>query len=125
MLRPNLFMFQLDTVSSAQKVLAASGRLKGQPIFISKDFTSQEQNTRYKLRKITKAIRAKNKSLKIKHGDLCIYINDIRFTFYNDKICAKSASDADFLKNIFSECEIVNEICINDFLIRKAAPLQK
>lgn len=116
MLNKTSFMFTLDTISSAQKVLAASGLLKGRTIYLQKDFTKSEQNIRYKLRQITKSIKEKNKTVKIRHGDFCIFLNDMRFTLYNDKISAKNDSDATFLKEILKECNISYEVIVYNSL---------
>ena len=96
-----------------QNVLIARKKLKGRSIYIQKDFTAQEQHIRFKLRQISKIIRDKNSSIKVRLGDLTIFIDDRKFTWNNNKIIAFSGSNVEFLKNIFSQCNINNEIELN------------
>ena len=113
MLKKECFMFSLDSSTMVQQVLAASKLLKGRPIYIQKDYTSQEQKTRYNLRQIAKSIRDKNKLVKIRHGDQCIFVNDVRLTWYNEKICTKSTADLNTIKKLFNDCNLTYELTVN------------
>ena len=113
MLKRNCFMFNLESVAMVQKVLSSSGLLKGRPIYIQKDYTSREQHVRYNLRQVSKSIKNKNKSLKIKQGDQCIFINDVRLTWLNDKLIARSVADGNFIENIIKECNLSYNVDVN------------
>lgn len=110
------FIFNLDSSSNVQKVLAAKRKLKGRPIYIQKDYTAQEQNARYNLRQICKGIRDKNKLIKIRQGDLSIFVDDMKVTWgLNNKVFVQSSADAERLEKIFNECKISFSIECNNY----------
>ena len=110
------FIFNLDSSSNVQKVLAAKRKLKGRPIYIQKDYTAQEQNARYNLRQICKGIRDKNKLTKIRQGDLSIFVDDMKVTWgLNNKVFVQSSADAERLEKIFNECKISFSIECNNY----------
>ena len=110
------FIFNLDSSSNVQKVLAAKRKLKGRPIYIQKDYTAQEQNARYNLRQICKGIRDKNKLIKIRQGDLSIFVDDMKVTWgLNNKVFVQSSADAERLEKIFNECKISFSIVCNNY----------
>ena len=69
----------MDSPAAIQSVLAAKGNLKGQSIFIQKDYTAHDQHIRYNLRKLSKKIMEDSSSTKTKLGAFCIYIDDKKY----------------------------------------------
>ena len=110
----NTVMFNLDSSAAVQKVLGAKRKLKGLTIFIQKDFTAQEQTTRYHLRQIVKKLKYKNNSLNIKLGEFCFFINNKKFQCKNDSVIAFSKEDFNFLKDLFQKSECKYEIIVNE-----------
>lgn len=108
------FLFSLGSSSQAYNVVAAKGLLKGQDVFIQKDYTEDEQNVRYNLRQLSKNISKANDSVKVRLGEFCIFINNNKYTWSNGKVCADSVNDAEYLKNLLSECNFVIDVCIKD-----------
>lgn len=107
------FVFNMESTMMVQDLLTTRSKLKGTSIYIQKDYTAQEQHIRYNLRQISKNIRDKNRSLKVRLGDLTIFVNDKKFNWFNNKVIANSQFDADFLKDIFIKCNISYEIIVN------------
>ena len=107
------YIFNLESSMMTQNLLAARTKLKGKSIYIQRDFTAQEQHTRFKLRQISKNLREKNKSLKVRLGDFSMFVNDKKFVWNDNKVIAYSTSDAEFLRNIFIQCNINEDIDIN------------
>ena len=107
------FIFNLESSTMTQNLLSSRSKLKGRSVYIQKDFTANEQNVRFKLRKISNCIKEKNKSIKVRLGDVCMYVNDKKFTWHNNKVMANSVSDSDFIKKLFNECNIIDEVDIN------------
>lgn len=94
-------------------VTAAKNKLKGNTIYIQKDYTEEEQNARYNLRQISKCISGKNSNVKVRLGEFCIFVNNNRYTWSSGKIIANSNSDAEYLRNLLTECSYTADVCVN------------
>ena len=114
MLSKKSFMFNVDSSVSVQKILAAKNKLRGRNEFIQKDYTQQEQHVRYNLRQIAKAIRTKNRSINIKHGEFNIYVDNKKYGWFNNNIIAYSDKDSDFLKNLLIDSNCNYKIIVKD-----------
>ncbi|XP_065368766.1 uncharacterized protein LOC135961198 [Calliphora vicina] len=66
------FLFCLETSMQVYNVIAAKHKLKGQTIYIKKDYTEEEQNVRFNLRQISKKINNSNKTIKVRMREFCI-----------------------------------------------------
>lgn len=108
------FLFSLGSSSQAYNVVAAKANLKGHEVFIQKDYTEEEQNVRYNLRKLSKNITKANESVKVRLGEFCIYINNNKYTLSSGKVYADSANDAKYLKKLLLECNYVIDVCVKD-----------
>lgn len=69
-------LFNLETISQANNVLAARGRLKGQEIYIHKDYTEGDQCNRHNLSQIIIFISKSKKDVKVRLGECVVFIND-------------------------------------------------
>ena len=96
------FHFTLENGMQALNPLNAKGRLRGTNVFIQRDYTSGEQNTRHNLRRINKHLKNFNENLKVRLGEFCLFVNDKKFTWSNGKLAAISSDDANYLRNILS-----------------------
>ena len=96
------FHFTLENGMQALNVLNAKGRLRGTNVFIQRDYTSGEQNTRHNLRRISKHLKNFNENLKVRPGEFCLFVNDKELTWSNGKLTAISNDDANYLRNILS-----------------------
>lgn len=94
------FVFTLETQGEAQRVIEARRQLKGKNIYIQKDYTALEQTTRYNLRKVARVVSKIKPNIKVRLGEFCIFVNDIKYTWMDEKILAPTQKDADFLVNI-------------------------
>ena len=100
----NSFAFRLESATQAKYVLSAKKKLKGTSIFVNKDYTAAEQKTRYQLRTVQKVLRQTPNNLKIRLGDLCIYINDKKFVWSEDGLISFKKHDVDFLNDVLNRC---------------------
>lgn len=107
-------LFTLETSSQANNVLTAKGKLKGQQIYIHKDYTEDDQCSRYNLRQISKVISKSKKDVKVRLGEFAIFINDKKFTWFNGKIKAYSDNDTEYLRKLFDECGCSYDVFCND-----------
>lgn len=108
------FVFSLESSAQAVNILAAKGKLRGQEIYIQKDYTDDEQSTRYKLRQLSKTISKTKKDVKVRLGEFCIFINDKKFTWYNGKVMASSVNDSEYLRKLLGECGCTLDVCFID-----------
>ena len=76
------------------QILAAKDKLKHTQIYMKKDFTKAELNAKYRLRQLGKALSAANKNTKVRFGEFAIYVNDIKYTWFDGNIVATSNKDA-------------------------------
>lgn len=104
------FVFTLESSAQAHNVLMAKGKLRGQEIYIQKDYTDDEQSTRYKLRQISKTITKSKKDVKVRLGEFCIFVNDKKFTWHSGKVMASSENDSQYLRKLLAECECSFEV---------------
>lgn len=114
MLSKKSFMFNLDSNAAVCKVLAAKGKLKGRREYIQRDYTTQEQHTRYQLRQINKKIRNKNSSINVKLGEFNITIDNKKFTWSNNNVIAFSNEDMNYLENLFKQLDCNYTIIVNE-----------
>lgn len=110
----NTVMFSLESTAAVQRILGAKRKLKGRTIYIQRDYTTQEQHSRYILRQIVKKLKSKNKTLDVKLGEFSIFLNNKKFVVKNDRVIAFSEEDLNFLKKTFEKCECNYEIVLND-----------
>lgn len=108
----NSYCFTLESSLQANNVLAAKRNLKGQRIYINKDYTEVEQNIRYQLRNLSKNLTRANKTLKVRLGEFCIFIDNNKFTWANGKIIASSNNNAEFLRKILLGFNYSAEVCV-------------
>lgn len=108
------FLFSLGSSTQAFNVVAAKGKLKGQQVYIQKDYTEEEQNVRYNLRQLSKKITQINQSVKVRLGEFCIFINNIKYTWSSGKVIAYSNNDAEYLNNLLTECNYRIDVCVRD-----------
>lgn len=106
------FLFSLGSSVQAYNVIAAKGILKGQNVFIQKDFTEEEQHVRYNLRQLSKKITKGDKSVKVRLGEHCIYINNNKYTWSNGKVYADSANNAEYLKMLLLQCNFEIDVSV-------------
>lgn len=104
------FCFTLETSMQAYNVTAAKKKLKGQMVYIQKDYTEEEQHVRYQLRKLSKNISQCNESVKVRLGEFCIFIDNNKFTWSNGKIVSNSANNAEYLSKLLAECNYPMEV---------------
>ncbi|GBP12700.1 hypothetical protein EVAR_70832_1 [Eumeta japonica] len=104
------FCFTLESRQQASDVLAAKNKLKGRRVYINKDYTNEEQNKRYKLRKLRRSIAACNRSVKVRLGEFCIFVENKKYTCDGNEIIANSNQDAVFLRSLTAEHENPFEI---------------
>lgn len=107
-------LFNLETSSQAIGVLSAKRLLKGQQIYIHKDYTEDEQFSRYNLRQISKNISKSKKDVKVRLGEFSIFINDKKFNWFNGKVKAQTNNDAEYLRKLFNECGCSYDVVCND-----------
>lgn len=112
--KDNTFLFNLESCSDVQKVLAAKGKLKDQAIFIQKDYTEEEQQVRYNLRQISKNVNEKKKGVKVRLGEFWIFIENKKYSWSKGKIIAYTNDDAAFLNTLLTECGCTFEICVRE-----------
>lgn len=110
----NTYLFSLESQLQAVNVLAVKNKLKGRNIFIAKDYTKEEQNIRYNLRKVIANIAKHNANVKRRLGEFCIYIDDIKYFWSSGKLVANSIADAEFLKGLLSKGKYNVEVFVND-----------
>ena len=110
----NAVLFCLESSGAVQNLLSNKYKLKGQNVFIQKDFTPQEQKVRYNLRQLSKKIKSKDKTIKVRLGDLCIFVNDKKFTWSNQNIVAFSKQDLETLNKLFKKFKFNDNIIISD-----------
>ena len=91
------FTVTLGSTSQAMNILAAKGKLKGTTLYVKKDYTKSEQNTKYNLRQLRKALTNADKNIKTRLGEFCIFINDYKYYWSNGKIVAMSNKEAALL----------------------------
>lgn len=108
------FLITLDTNLQAVSALSARSKLKDKAIFIQKDYTTEEQNVRYNLRKINRNISKHKNNLKIRMGEFCIYINNKKFSWSLDSAVAYSKDDAEYLRILLSDCNYPVDIIVRD-----------
>lgn len=106
------FCFTLETSMQAYNVISAKRKLDGQNIFIQKDYTEEEQNVRYNLRQISKNIAKHDKSIKVRLGEFCIFINNNKYTWSNGKILTNSDNNAEYLSKLLADCNYPIEVCV-------------
>lgn len=110
----NTFLFTLETNMQAINVIAAKGNLNDGSIFIQKDYTNEEQNVRYNLRQINKAVANPQNNLKVRLGEFCIFINNKRYTWSMGKAVANCNDDAVFLRNLLSEANSSIDVTVRN-----------
>lgn len=106
--------FTLESSMQVLNVTSAKNKLKGKTIFIQKDYTEGEQNVRYNLRQLSKGISKSKQTVKVRLGEFCIFINNIKYTWSMGKIMANTSADAVFLNNLLTECNYPADVCINE-----------
>lgn len=106
------FLFTLETYLQANNVLAAKDKLKGDMIFIQKDYTKEEQDTRYNLRQLNKKISNLNLNIKVRLGEFCTFINNKKYTWMLGKFVAYSNEDADYLKNLLIQANYSMDVIV-------------
>lgn len=97
------YIFTLESNFQAANVLAAKDKLKGKDIFIQKDYTKDEQNVRYNLRKLNRNISKLKKNAKVRMGEFCVFINDRKYSWMKGQVAAYNNDDAQYLKSILSD----------------------
>lgn len=114
------FMFTLETYLQATNVLAAKDKLKGGTIFIQKDYTKDEQNTRFNLRQLNKKILNLNMNIKVRLGEFCTFINNKKYTWMLGKFIAYSTDDANYLKNLLIQANFNVDVGVNVYEAAKS-----
>ena len=76
------------------------------PIFIQRDYTPSEQTIRYNLRTLNKKIRDKNRNIKTKIGEFCLYINDKKLAWSNENFIAFSKDDLKYFMELFQKLDL-------------------
>lgn len=104
------FIFSLDTYGQAQRVIDSRTKLNGKSIYIQKDYTAVEQMNRYNLRKLSKVLSSSKNNIKVRLGEFCIFVDDIRYTWGDGKILAPSQREADYLNNILADTDCSFEV---------------
>lgn len=106
------FVFTLETYLQANNILAAKDKLKGGTIYIQKDYTKEEQNTRYNLRQLNKKISNLNLNIKVRLGEFCTFINNKKYSWMPGKFVAYSNEDADYLKNLLVQANYSMDVIV-------------
>lgn len=106
--------FTLESRMQAANVISAKKELKGQAIYLQKDYTAVEQNVRYNMRQISKKISKSCTNIKVRLGEFCIYINNKKYTWSNGKVIANTNSDAEFLNSLLAKCNYPMEIHVKE-----------
>lgn len=104
------FCFSLESYIQAHSIIAAKNKLRGRSVYMQRDYTENEQNVRYKLRCLSKQISNNNKSVRVRLGEFCIYVNHKRYTWGSDKVLANSRVDEEYLKRFLAECNCKIEV---------------
>lgn len=105
----NSYIATLGSSAQAFNIIEAKNKLKNSNIFIKKDYTKAELDTQYNLRQIRKALSA-DKTLKVRLGEFCVYVNDQKYTWSDGKIQATSYREALFLTNLLKKINFVATI---------------
>jgi len=104
------FIFGFDSVRDTEAIIAARKALKGTKIFINRDLTENERQTRVKLANIAKTLEETDNQLKVRYTDFSVFVNDIHLSMHNNKMQVNDTKDAEFLKNIFEKANLAIEI---------------
>lgn len=112
------FIFTLDTYTDVHTVLSAKGKLMEQQIYVHKDYTPDELNTRYNLRRFAKSLAHKNE-YKVRLGEFCVFINDKRYSWSNGNLLASSELDAKILSDILADCNSDYNVLHSNSKIKK------
>lgn len=104
------YLFTLESSLQTINVLAAKKNLMSDQVYIQKDYTKEELNIRYNLRKINKTIAHTRTNLKTRLGDTCIYIENRRYSWSMGKVVAYSRKDADYLISLFAEAKLEYDV---------------
>lgn len=118
------FLFNLESTVQVNNIMAAKGKLQGVPVYIQKDYTEEEQSTRYNLRMISKSISKKDATIKVRLGEFCIFVENKKYTWSKGNVVAYCSNDADFLLNILEKCGHLVEVVVRNNLPDKASLVQ-
>lgn len=116
----NTFLFTLESQLQVVNVLGAKDKLKGGTIFMHKDYTKDEQNIRYNLRKLNKTISNLNMNLKVRLGEFCSYIDNRKYSWALGKIVAYSVDDHEFLIKLLSKSNYSIDVIVKDNSVTNA-----
>ena len=97
----------------AQNVVMSKSKLRGRRIYIQKDYRSEEQQVRFNLRQLSKNIKDKDKSIKVRLGEFCIFIDDRKFAWSNNNIVSFTSEDYVYLEDIFKKLKLKNNIIMS------------
>lgn len=112
----NSYTVTLANIAQATNILSAKRNLRGTSIFLQKDYTKNEQSTRYNLRQLRKMILTVDKRAKVKVGEFCIFFNDCKFKWSDGKIVASSPKEAELLRRIMIKGDYNFEITVKSHI---------
>lgn len=91
------FLVELETNQQAIKIILSGSKLKNLGIFVHKDYSSEDRDKRFQLRKLKKKLRECDNSTKCTFKNTSILVDDKQYNWHDGNVIAGSVDDKNFL----------------------------
>lgn len=114
----NSFAITIESASQTFSILSQKNKLKNSAVYMDQDLTLNERNARYKLRVLGRDLKP-FPDIKVRLGGPNIYIDDIKYTWSDDKIVAVNEEDAEALQIKLKNAKLQYSIAVKPQRPRK------
>lgn len=98
MLKSNYeFLVELETTQQAINIIMKGSKLKDSGIYVQRDFTADDREKRYELRKLKNVLKKVDETILCKFKNVSLVVNDKQYDWCDGDVVARSQDDKDSL----------------------------